>query len=114
APVTKKILRGQERLKRMEGLRHVVGDFAFIESAGALAGDGLQCGRERGKADDIALFGCATVEQIMLCSAGIGLELADVALPVPRHAGGDGEASFSIFDRGCKRAIKTEAAMRLK
>src|SRR5262249_30313673 len=93
-------------------LRHVVGDLALVESARALAGDGFQGGRECGKADHIALFGRAAIEQIMLCGAWIGLELADLALPIPRHAPGDGKTSFRILDRGRKPAIKTEATVR--
>src|SRR5450631_647398 len=50
----------------------------------------------------------------MLGRAWIGLELADVPLPVPRHTRGDWETALGVFDRGCKRAVEPEAAMRLE
>src|SRR5215471_3825105 len=111
ATVAEKILRRKERAARVERLRHVVGDVAFIEGPSPLAGDGLQGRCQRRKADDIALFGRSTVKQIVLCGAGIGLELADVALPVPRYAGGDWETVLRIFDRGRQSSIEAEAAM---
>jgi hypothetical protein len=36
----------------------------------------------------------------MLGGAGIGFELADVPLPIPRHARRHRETAFGVFDRG--------------
>ena len=112
--MAREILRGQERAARRHGLRHVVGDLALVEGARALGGDGLQRLRQRRKADHVAFLGRAAVEQIMLGSAGIGLELADMSLPIPSYARGHGKPALGIFDRGRKRAVETEAAVRLQ
>ena len=114
AAVARKILRREERAARRNRLRHVVGDFAFVESARALGGDGLQRCRQRRKADDVAFLRRGAVEQIMLCGAGIGLELADMAAPVPGDARGNRKSAFGIFDRRLQRAIEPEAAVALE
>ncbi len=86
AAMAREILRRQERAARGQRRRHVVGDLAFVEGARALGGDGFQRRGERRKADHIAFFRRRAVEQIMLRRARIGGELADIALPIPRHA----------------------------
>src|SRR5450631_1603946 len=50
----------------------------------------------------------------MLGRARIGFELADISLPIPRYARRHREAALGVFDRGCKRAVEPEAAMRLE
>ena len=93
---------------------HVVGDFAFVEGARSFARDRLQGRGKRRKANDIALPGRAAIEQIVPGGARIGFELADMALPVPRHARGHRETPFGVLDRRRKRAVETEAAVRFQ
>jgi hypothetical protein len=76
------------------------GDLALVEGSRALGGDGFQRRGQRRKTDHVAFLGRRAVEQIMLGGAGIGFELADVPLPIPRHARRHRETAFGVFDRG--------------
>ena len=111
AAVAREILRRQKRAARGHGRRHVVGDFALVEGARALGGDGLERRGQRRKTDDVAFLWRRAVEQIMLRRAGFGLELADIATPVPGHARRYRKAALGVFDRRLQRAVETEAAM---
>jgi len=100
AAVAREILRREERAARRHRRRHVRGDLALVEGARALGGDGFQRRGQRRKTDHVAFLGRRAVEQIMLGGAGIGFELADVPLPIPRHARRHRETAFGVFDRG--------------
>ena len=98
--MAREILRGEERAARRYGRRHVGGDLALVEGARALGGDGLERRGQRGKPDHVAFLGRRAVEQIMLGRARIGFELADIPLPIPRHARRHRKATLGVFDRG--------------
>ena len=114
AAMAREIVRGEERAARGKRRRHVVGDLALVEGARALGGNGLERRGQRRKADHVAFLRRRAVEQIMLGRARIGLQLADIAAPVPGDARGHREAALGIFDRGRQRAVEAEAAMRLE
>src|SRR6516225_10941143 len=114
AAMAREILRGKERVASRKRYSHVVGDFALVESTSTLRGDGLQRRRKRRKANNVAFLGCSGVEKVVPGRSGIGLELDDVSLPVPGHAGADGKSALGIFDRWRQRAIETKPAMRLQ
>src|SRR5664279_5195308 len=50
----------------------------------------------------------------MFSGASVGLEFADVPLPIPSHAWRYRETALGIFDRGSKRAVEPEAPMRFE
>ena len=74
----------------------------------------LSVAASAGKRMHIAFVGRGTVKQIMLGRAGIGLELADMLLPVKRDTRRHRKSAFGIFDRLRQRAVEAKAAVRFQ
>ncbi len=114
AAMTREILRVEKRAACGHRGRHVIGNLALVEGARALGGDALERRGQRRKTDHVAFIRRRAVEQIMPGRAGIGLELADIAAPVPRHPRGHRKAAFGVADGRRQCAVEPEAAMRFQ
>jgi hypothetical protein len=101
-----------QRAARGERLHHVVGDLAFVESARAFSGDGLQRLRQRRQTNDIAFLRHGAVGQKMPGEAGIGLDPRRGARPVEGDALRDGKTALGVIYRRPQRPVEPDGAVR--